>query len=60
MLRSRIVINGSSGDDDDDANNGNEGNTHGRGNHGVSDVCYHETFNFFWIKNALRCKANNF
>ena len=23
-------------------------------------VSYHETFDFFWIKGALRCKANNF
>ena len=31
--------------------------TKGLGTFGVS---YHETFDFFWIKDALRCKANNF
>ena len=23
-------------------------------------VSYHETFDFFWIKGPLRCKADNF
>ena len=31
--------------------------TKGLGTFGVS---YHETFDFFWIKGPLRCKANNF
>src|SRR6266480_5803996 len=36
---------------------GRESATKGLGMFGVS---YHETFDFFWIKGALRCKANNF
>jgi len=31
--------------------------TKGLGPFGVS---YHETFDFFWIKGAVRCDANNF
>ena len=27
---------------------------------GTFSVSYHETFDFFWIKGPLRCKANNF
>ena len=27
---------------------------------GTFGVSYHETFDFFWIKGPLRCKANNF
>ena len=27
---------------------------------GMFDVSYHETFDFFWIKSALRRKAHNF
>jgi len=27
---------------------------------GTFGVSYHETFDLFWIKGPLRCKANNF